>query len=142
MARCFAYDQNVSGKWSCKATVISCDGTDEKCPFFKTPQQHRAGKEAAYRRIATLPEWQQRAIADAHYSGEMPWRKYAEVHAGREERGAEAAERADQAVAGNDEGGAHLPGLLSDGRLYPGGKDLLREMRGEDGREQAEAAGV
>ena len=75
MAYCFAWGQNAMGKWGCKATTIDCDGKDENCPFFKTMKKHLADREAVNERIATLPNWQQTAISEKHYSGEMPWKK-------------------------------------------------------------------
>lgn len=75
MAYCFAWDQNAMGKWGCKATTIDCDGKDESCPFFKTLEKNLADRAAANERIATLPEWQQTAISEKHYGGDMPWRK-------------------------------------------------------------------
>lgn len=73
MAYCFAWDQNNRGVWGCKATTIDCNGQDESCPFFKTVDQHRADREAANERLATLPDWQQTAISEKHYGGEKPW---------------------------------------------------------------------
>ena len=79
MARyCFAWDQNRLGAWGCKATVNQCDGKNEECPFFKTMGEHRESRKKANERLATLPEWQQRAIADQFYGGEMPWMSPAE----------------------------------------------------------------
>ena len=80
MAYCFAWDQNVMGKWGCNATTLTCDGQNEKCPFFKTMEQHRADQKKAFEHIAKLPEWQQVSIADRHYGGEMPWRTHTEKH--------------------------------------------------------------
>ena len=77
MAYCFAWDQSPLGKWSCRATIMSCDGKDESCPFFKTPEQHRADREEALKRIASLPDWQQTAISEMHYSGTKPWMQFA-----------------------------------------------------------------
>lgn len=82
MAYCFAYDQNTRGKWGCKALTDNCDGQNEACPFFKTNERHMADRQAANERIATLPYWQQTAISEKHYSGEKPWRAYAEEHDG------------------------------------------------------------
>lgn len=82
MAYCFAYDQNTMGKWGCKALTDNCDGQNEACPFFKTNERHMADRQAANERIATLPDWQQTAISEKHYSGEKPWRAYEEKHAG------------------------------------------------------------
>lgn len=79
MAYCFAWDQTPSGVWGCRATTNNCNGQDDKCPFFKTPEQFRQGRIDALKRIAKLPEWQQRAISDTHYKGEMPWRMYADA---------------------------------------------------------------
>lgn len=73
---CFAYEQNMRGKWGCKAITSECDGRDESCPFYKSIEQHMADKEAANRRIAELPMEQQQAIADKHYNGEKLWLKY------------------------------------------------------------------
>ena len=73
MAYCFAWDQNNRGVWSCKATTMECDGRNEGCPFFKTNEQHKADRQAANERIATLPDWQQTAISEKHYGGEKPW---------------------------------------------------------------------
>lgn len=73
MAYCFAWDQNNRGVWGCKATTMECDGRNEGCPFFKTNEQHKADRQAANERIATLPDWQQTAISEKHYSGEKPW---------------------------------------------------------------------
>ena len=73
MAYCFAWDQNNRGVWSCKATTMECDGRNEGCPFFKTNKQHKADRQAANERIATLPDWQQTAISEKHYGGEKPW---------------------------------------------------------------------
>jgi hypothetical protein len=70
---CFAWDQNNRGVWGCKATTMECDGRDEGCPFFKTNEQHKADRQAANERIATLPDWQQTAISEKHYGGEKPW---------------------------------------------------------------------
>jgi len=73
MAYCFAWDQNNRGVWGCKATTMECDGRNEGCPFFKTNEQHKADRQAANERIATLPDWQQTAISEKHYGGEKPW---------------------------------------------------------------------
>ena len=73
MAYCFAWDQNNRGVWGCKATTMECDGWNEGCPFFKTNEQHKADRQAANERIATLPDWQQTAISKKHYGGEKPW---------------------------------------------------------------------
>jgi cell fate (sporulation/competence/biofilm development) regulator YmcA (YheA/YmcA/DUF963 family) len=54
---------------------MDCDGKDENCPFFKTMEKHLADREAANKRIATLPDWQQTAISEKHYGGEKPWSK-------------------------------------------------------------------
>jgi cell fate (sporulation/competence/biofilm development) regulator YmcA (YheA/YmcA/DUF963 family) len=54
---------------------MDCDGKDENCPFFKTMEKHLADREAANKRIATLPDWQQTAISEKHYGGEKPWAK-------------------------------------------------------------------
>lgn len=70
---CFAWDQNNRGVWGCKATTMDCDGLHEECPFYKTVEQHRVDREAANERLASLPDWQQTAIADKHYGGEKPW---------------------------------------------------------------------
>jgi hypothetical protein len=70
---CFAWDQNNRGVWGCKATTMECDGRNEGCPFFKTNEQHKADRQAANERIATLPDWQQTAISEKHYGGEKPW---------------------------------------------------------------------
>ena len=78
MAYCFAWDQNVMGKWGCNATTLTCDGKNEKCPFFKTTELHLADRKAAFERIASLPKWQQISIADNHYGGEMPWAQHTE----------------------------------------------------------------
>ena len=75
MAYCFAWDQNNRGVWGCKATTMECDGRNEGCPFFKTNEQHKADRQAANERIATLPDWQQTAISEKHYGGEKPWAK-------------------------------------------------------------------
>ena len=75
MAYCFAWDQNNRGVWGCKATTMECDGRNEDCPFFKTMEKHLADREAANKRIATLPDWQQTAISEKHYGGEKPWAK-------------------------------------------------------------------
>ena len=75
MAYCFAWDQNNRGVWGCKATTMECDGRNEDCPFFKTNEQHKADRQAANERIATLPDWQQAAISEKHYGGEKPWAK-------------------------------------------------------------------
>lgn len=75
MAYCFAWDQNNRGVWGCKATTMECDGRNEDCPFFKTNEQHKADRQAANERIATLPDWQQTAISEKHYGGEKPWAK-------------------------------------------------------------------
>ena len=73
MAYCFAWDQNNRGVWGCKATTMDCDGLHEECPFYKTVEQHRADREAANERLTSLPDWQQTAISEKHYSGEKPW---------------------------------------------------------------------
>ena len=73
---CFAWDRGVTGKWGCKALTSVCDGQDEKCPFFKTKEQHEQDKDQSFRRIATLPAMQRRAISDMYYRGEKPWAKY------------------------------------------------------------------
>ena len=73
MAYCFAWDQNNRGVCGCKATTMECDGRNEGCPFFKTNEQHKADRQAANERIATLPDWQQTAISEKHYGGEKPW---------------------------------------------------------------------
>lgn len=73
MAYCFAWDQNNRGVWGCKATTMECDGRNEGCPFFKTNEQHKADRQAANERIATLSDWQQTAISEKHYGGEKPW---------------------------------------------------------------------
>lgn len=73
MAYCFAWDQNNRGVWGCKDTTMECDGRNEGCPFFKTNEQHKADRQAANERIATLPDWQQTAISEKHYGGEKPW---------------------------------------------------------------------
>lgn len=70
---CFAWDQNNRGVWGCKATTMDCDGLHEECPFYKTTEQHRVDREAANERLTSLPDWQQTAIAEKHYSGEKPW---------------------------------------------------------------------
>lgn len=70
---CFAWDQNNRGVWGCKATTMDCDGLHEECPFYKTVEQHRADREAANERLASLPDWQQMAISEKHYGGEKPW---------------------------------------------------------------------
>ena len=75
MAYCFAWDQNNRGVWGCKATTMECDGRNEGCSFFKTNEQHKADRQAANERIATLPDWQQTAISEKHYGGEKPWAK-------------------------------------------------------------------
>jgi len=82
MEQCFALERNNRGKLVCKATTNSCNGMDRKCPFFKTLTDMLFDREEALKRIATLPYWQQQAIAEKHYKGEMPWRKYAEEYAG------------------------------------------------------------
>lgn len=79
---CFAWDQNAMGKWGCKATTLDCDGTDERCPFFRTMQEHLEARERANARIAGLPDWQQTAISEKHYGGERPWVKKESVGAG------------------------------------------------------------
>lgn len=73
MAYCFAWDQNNRGVWGCKATTMDCDGLHEECPFYKTMEQHRIDREAANERLTSLPDWQQTAISEKHYSGEKPW---------------------------------------------------------------------
>lgn len=73
---CFALKMNHKGRLACKATVNDCDGHNGECPFYKTPIQHMASNERAYMRIALLPAYQQQAIADKYYRGEMPWRAY------------------------------------------------------------------
>jgi hypothetical protein len=55
---------------------------DRECPFFKTLTDLLFDREESMKRIATLPYWQQQAIAEKYYKGEMPWRKYAEEYAG------------------------------------------------------------
>jgi cell fate (sporulation/competence/biofilm development) regulator YmcA (YheA/YmcA/DUF963 family) len=52
---------------------MDCDGLHEECPFYKTVEQHRADREAANERLASLPDWQQTAISEKHYGGEKPW---------------------------------------------------------------------
>ena len=75
MAYCFAWDQNNRGVWGCKASTMECDGRNENCPFFKTNEQHKADRQAANERLASLPDWQQTAISEKHYGGEKPWAK-------------------------------------------------------------------
>lgn len=82
MEQCFALKRNNKGKLACQATTNSCNGMDRKCPFFKTQAELMIGREEALKRIATLPYWQQQEIAEKHYKGETPWRKYAEEYAG------------------------------------------------------------
>ena len=73
---CFALKMTHKGRLAFKATVNDCDVQDGECPFYKTPIQHMASNERCYMRIASLPAYQQQAIADKYYRGEMPWRKY------------------------------------------------------------------
>lgn len=76
MASCFAYKKDSNGKFQCKAIVASCDGTDTRCEFYKTKEQHNLDKEEALKRIATLPAHLRRMIAETYYHGERPWQKY------------------------------------------------------------------
>lgn len=75
-AICFAWCKGVTGKWGCKGLTSECNGQDEHCPFYKTREQQDFDKEEALKRIASLPAWQRRAIADQYYRGETPWGKY------------------------------------------------------------------
>ena len=74
MEYCFAWQKNHLNRFICKAITEKCNGRNEMCPFYKTDEQQRESVEAAYKRIAKLPEWQQNAIADAYYGGDKPWK--------------------------------------------------------------------
>lgn len=54
---------NVAGE--CSATNYK--ECPEKCPFRKTKAELQEGREKAAKRIATLPEHQQRAIREKYY---------------------------------------------------------------------------
>ena len=54
-----------NGKRSCTAlTQKKCNG----CNFRKTPEEVRAGRERAARRLRTLPEEQQKQIRDSYHN--------------------------------------------------------------------------
>jgi len=65
---CFAY----SPKKGCKA-LGGDHGCGYGCPFYKNTAAHEAGVERAHRRLATLPEYHQRAIAEKYHEGKRPW---------------------------------------------------------------------
>lgn len=59
----------------------ACDPYDPRydpadCPFWISETDKANGREAALRRIATLPEDQKRRIARNYYEGACPWKKY------------------------------------------------------------------
>ena len=57
----------------CMSYEMRCPGYG-KCPYFKSMRQYREERMRVCRRLATLPEKQQRQIARKYYYGQMPWR--------------------------------------------------------------------
>ena len=109
--QCFALIHNNKGKLACKATVNSCNGHDETCPFYKTLADLIAGREESNKRIAKLSEYKQQQISEKYYKGEKPWRIYAEEYAGTGGEEAIGEERQDLRMAGYAEENAYVPGV-------------------------------
>ena len=61
---------------SCR--VIACDkctyARKRVCSFSESPDGKRESQERAYARLRSLPELQQRQIADQYFGGDMPWK--------------------------------------------------------------------
>lgn len=73
---CFAYIIPGLRSYSnenCKALSSDCPGYD-LCLFYKSFDEHRAGRAAANARLRKLPMEKQLKISTKLYHGEMPWR--------------------------------------------------------------------
>ena len=68
--KCFAHDP----KKGCRI-LKDTPSCGQSCPFRKSATEVKAGRQAAYRRLASLPEEYQRYIADTYYKGKRPWLK-------------------------------------------------------------------
>ena len=59
-----------------RCNILNKDKLDcDKCSFHITPEQIKQGQAKTYVRLAGLPKYRQRHIADTYYRGDMPWRK-------------------------------------------------------------------
>lgn len=57
-----------------KCTVLSggiCKGTS--CGFYKTMEEHHQSIQKADERLRSLPDYQQKDIADRYYGGVRKW---------------------------------------------------------------------
>jgi hypothetical protein len=66
--RCFALR---SGKCLALTGGLNCI----RCGFYKTAAELEIGQAEAHRRIAKLPWYEQKSIADKYYGGTFPWDK-------------------------------------------------------------------
>ena len=67
MDYCFHWDKKTTGRYTCKATIFSCDGKNEACPFYCTPEQQEASRQKAAARIKTFSQQEQQAIWEKYY---------------------------------------------------------------------------
>lgn len=56
----------------CRATITTCN-RNIPCTFFKTMNEHQESCDAAFKRIAKIPQEQQDAISEKYYGGTKPW---------------------------------------------------------------------
>ena len=69
-----ANKSEANGEFYCTtAEYEECGG--KSCPFYITEKDAASSLNKAHARIRTLPDIDQRNIADTYYKGAMPWKK-------------------------------------------------------------------
>ena len=58
-----------------KCRVLDSRRCTQPCVFYRSPEEHQASLDRAYKRLASLDEYTQMRIAEKYYNRGMPWRK-------------------------------------------------------------------